>query len=50
VYTWKEACQSAYANTAEEIAAALAEMEHMWRIYSDGGCDGNGAKGVWGAS
>jgi ribonuclease HI len=25
-------------------------MEHGLRIYSDGGCGGNGAKGVWGAS
>ena len=50
VYAGKEAGQSVKANTAEETAAALAEMEHGWRIYSDGGCDGNGAKGVWGAS
>jgi hypothetical protein len=38
------------ANTAEETAVALVEIDHKWRIYSDGGCDGNGAKGVWGAS
>jgi ribonuclease HI len=38
------------ANTAEETAAALVAIKHKWRIYSDGECDGNGAKGVWGAS
>jgi hypothetical protein len=38
------------ANTAEETAAALAAVEHRYRIYSDGGSDGNGAKGQWGAS
>ena len=38
------------ANTAEETAATLVDIEHKWRIYNDGGCDGNGAKGLWGAS
>jgi ribonuclease HI len=36
------------ANTVEETAAALENIVHKWRIYSDGGCDGNGAKGIWG--
>ena len=34
------------ANTAEETAAALSDIKHSWRIYSDGGCDGNGSKGI----
>jgi hypothetical protein len=34
------------ANTAEETVTALVEIGHKWRIYSDEGCDGNGAKGV----
>ena len=41
---------SVTANTAEETAAALRNIKHSWRIYSDGGCDGNGAKGKWGKS
>ena len=40
--------ESVKANTVEETAAALANIVHKWRIYSDGGCDGNGAKGIWG--
>ena len=36
------------ANIAEEATAALVDIDHKWRIYSDGGRDGNGAKGVWG--
>ena len=38
------------ANTPEQTAAELAAVEHELRIYSDGGCDGNGAGGKWGAS
>jgi hypothetical protein len=38
------------ANTAKQTAAELADIEHELRIYSDGGCDGNGAGGKWGAS
>ena len=41
---------SVTANTAEETAAALSDIKHIWRIHSDGGCDGNGAKGIWGKS
>ena len=26
------------------------EAEHHYRIYTDGGCDGNGAKGEWGTA
>ena len=33
-------------HTAEETDAALVDIEHKWRIYSDAGCDGNCAKGV----
>ena len=40
--------KSVTANTVEETAAALLNTAHSWRIYSDGGCDGNGAKGIWG--
>ena len=40
--------KSVTANTAEETAAALLNTAHSWRIYSDEGCDGNGAKGIWG--
>ena len=40
--------ESVKANTVEETAAALVSIVHKWRIYSDGGYDGNGAKGVWG--
>ena len=28
----------------------LRKIEHDWRLYSDGGCDGYGANGVWGDS
>jgi hypothetical protein len=42
--------RSVKANTVEETAAALADIDHKRRIYSDGGCDGNGVEGVWGAS
>lgn len=38
------------ANTAEQTAAELAAIEHELRLSSDGGCDGNGAGGKWGAS
>ena len=38
------------ANTAEQTAAVLASTPHRYRAYTDGGCDGNGSKGVWGAS
>ena len=38
------------ANTAAETAAKLAEIEHKLRVFTDGGCDGNGKGGVWGAS
>ena len=38
------------ANTPEETAKVLRDTEHDWRLYSDGGCDGNGAKGFWGDS
>ena len=39
------------ANTAEETAAKLAEIGGVQlRCYTDGGADGNGAKGVWGAA
>jgi hypothetical protein len=37
------------ANTAEETAVALAAVEYRYWIYIDGGSDGNGAKGQWGA-
>ena len=38
------------ANTAAETAAELAAFDHGLRIYTDGGCDSNGAGGVLGAS
>jgi ribonuclease HI len=39
------------ANTAEETEAELAAIGgDQLRCYTDGGCDGNGAGGVWGAS
>ena len=38
------------ANTAAETAAKLAEIEHGLRVFTDGGCNGNGKGGVWGAS
>ena len=41
---------SVKANRVEETAAALVDIDHKWWIYSDGGCDGNGAKGHWGAA
>ena len=38
-------------NTEEETRTALAEIkEPALRCYTDGGCDGNGAKGKWGAA
>jgi hypothetical protein len=37
-------------NTHVETANVLRDTEHDWRLYSDGGCDGNGAKGIWGDS
>jgi hypothetical protein len=40
-----KAVNAVMANTAEETAAALAAVEHWYRIYSDRGSDGNGAKG-----
>jgi ribonuclease HI/exonuclease III len=36
------------ANTAAETIAKLAEIVHGLRVYTDGGCDGNGQRGVWG--
>jgi ribonuclease HI len=42
--------KSVTANTVEETAPTLLNTKHSWRIYSDGGCDGNGAKGIWGKS
>jgi hypothetical protein len=39
------------ANTAEETEAKLAAIGgDQLRCYTDGGCGGNGAGGVWGAS
>ena len=38
------------ANTAAETAAELAAFDHGLRIYTDGGCDTNGAGGMLGAS
>ena len=39
------------ANTAAETAKLLAELPiGAVLLYTDGGCDGNGAKGVWGAA
>ena len=38
------------ANTAAETAEKLAQTDHSLRIYTDGGSDGNGAKGQWGES
>ena len=40
--------QSVTTNRAKETAEALRDTKHRWRVYSDGGCDGNGAKGIWG--
>jgi ribonuclease HI len=37
-------------NTAAQTAAALATVDHQYRIYTDGGADGNGARGHRGAS
>ena len=37
-------------NTAAQTAAALAAVDHQYRIYTDGGADGNGARGHRGAS
>eukprot|EP01052_Picozoa_sp_SAG31_P062920 SAG31_NODE_21883_length_538_cov_1.496583_1_plen_121_part_10 len=37
-------------NSAEQTAAALADAAHRYRIYTDGGCDGNGAGGDWGVA
>ena len=38
-------------NTEEETRIALAKIkEPALRCYTDGGCDGNGAKGHWGAA
>ena len=37
------------ANTAEETEALIRELpDGAILAYSDGGCDGNGAKGIWG--
>jgi len=37
--------------TAEKTDAALEQIGgHQLRLYTDGGCDGNGANGVWGAA
>ena len=38
------------ANDAAGTAAALGAVVHRYRIYSDGGTDGNGAGRVWGDS
>ena len=46
----KQVKLSITANTAEETAEALRDHTHRWRVYIDGGCDGNGAKGIWGKS
>ena len=38
-------------NTAEETRSVLADIrEPALRCYTDGGCDGNGAGGKWGAA
>ena len=37
-------------NTPEETAQKLIDTPHRYHIYTDGGCDGNGQKGVWGKS
>eukprot|EP01050_Picozoa_sp_SAG11_P007900 SAG11_NODE_673_length_7803_cov_58.625000_3_plen_121_part_00 len=38
-------------NTAQQTAIQLEEIgEEQIRCYTDGGCDGNGAGGVWGAA
>ena len=38
-------------NAEEETRTVLAEIiEPALRCYTDGGCDGNGAKGQWGAA
>eukprot|EP01050_Picozoa_sp_SAG11_P019541 SAG11_NODE_3128_length_2665_cov_1.692518_3_plen_407_part_00 len=38
-------------NTEEETRSALAEIrEPALRCYTDGGCDGNGAGGLWGSA
>ena len=34
--------------TKEEIRLAFVAVDHDWRIYTDGGADGNGAGGDWG--
>ena len=40
---------SVKANTAEETEALIKELpDGAILAYSDGGCDGNGAKGIWG--
>ena len=35
-------------NTATETKTVLEATPHRWRIYTDGGCTGNGAGGKWG--
>ena len=36
--------------TSAETEAALADIQHRYRLYTDGGCDDNGAGGVDGAA
>ena len=36
--------------TAEQTQAVLRSTPHKYRIYTDGGCTGNGQKGVWGTA
>jgi ribonuclease HI len=38
------------ANTPAETAAKLRQTTHCYRIYTDGGCTGNGRKGDWGVA
>ena len=36
--------------TSAETEAALADIQHRYRLYTDGGCDDNGTGGVDGAA
>ena len=38
------------ANTAEQTASVLSSTPHRYRCYTDGGADGNGRNGFWGAA
>ena len=38
------------ANTPAETAEKLLQINHRYRIYTDGGCTGNGRKGDWGVA